>query len=348
MAQAKQSYIYRAPKDKENPYAMIRRDTLRDRSLTWEARGVLAYLLSQSDSWKVVIGDLEQNCGRDVVYNILNELKEHGYIERVSERDSKGHVLSWNYAVHEQSLLTEMTEVGLEQKTLLTENPTLGKPYFRDSSTLKNNELNALKKKEKNAPLALASLPPEKSKPKPKPKTPAPAIKPTVKPSEQKAKPTPKPRKSSGLPYWLSKLPAVKPVVLELLAVCYSGFDPIMMTAENSLTVPQLEKYITGAEEFIRLGGVAADVKPVYEFVSEQVDHIIAPQTVAGYLLRWKASQQADQPPPVVSKQVSKVSPTGTKPMSDADRQKLAAQIRKDRATLFGDKRATSEHKAIG
>jgi len=94
---------------------------------------------------------------------------------------------------------------------------------------------------------------------------------------------------------WLKRLPPAREVVVAMLGECYDGWDAVMMKPEDSLTVSQLEKYITNAEEYQRLGGRAEDVKAVYEFVSDQVDYTVAPKTIADWLLRWKASQQADK-----------------------------------------------------
>lgn len=107
-------YIYRAPKDKENPYFLFRRDTAQDESLTFEARGVLAYLLSKPDDWKLQPKDLEQQCKKSVVYRILNELIDHNYIERVQHRDEKKRIVAWNYIVHEEPL-PKNQEVGLQE-----------------------------------------------------------------------------------------------------------------------------------------------------------------------------------------------------------------------------------------
>lgn len=96
--------IVRAIKDSEHPYFVSPRSAPQDRELTWEARGLLWYLLSKPDTWEVQPSDLEQQCGRDRVYRILNELIEHRYIERQQIRNSKGRVTEVTYVVHEEPL----------------------------------------------------------------------------------------------------------------------------------------------------------------------------------------------------------------------------------------------------
>ena len=76
---------------KKSSYAVISNEPLNDSGLSWEARGLLAYLLSKPDGWQVSIHDLlkqkndagRYGSGRDKVYRMLNELKTKGYLYRV-------------------------------------------------------------------------------------------------------------------------------------------------------------------------------------------------------------------------------------------------------------------------
>ena len=81
--------IVRATKDKDNPYKQVRRATFDGSNLSFEARGVLAYILMKPDDWETNIGDImrEGNIGREKAYRIVNELIEHGYAERCDGRD---------------------------------------------------------------------------------------------------------------------------------------------------------------------------------------------------------------------------------------------------------------------
>lgn len=127
---AKPSRIRRAPHDKENPYFQMRRDTAQDRKISWEARGVLCYLLSQSDDWIVQVKDLQQSkCGRDKVYRILDELKTAGYLERERKQVEKGHFEWGDYLVSEHPF---------------PENPYTAEPYT-DKPYTENTELNKYK-----------------------------------------------------------------------------------------------------------------------------------------------------------------------------------------------------------
>ena len=50
--------IFRVAKNKDNPYVMIDKRPLENPSLSWKAKGVLAYLLSRPDDWEIILGDL--------------------------------------------------------------------------------------------------------------------------------------------------------------------------------------------------------------------------------------------------------------------------------------------------
>lgn len=93
--------IIKAVHDKDNPYFLMRRDTAQDTTLSWEARGVITYLLSKPCDWTIMICDLQQNCGRDKVYTILDDLGSHGYLEYVEERTSSGKFQDGFYRLYE-------------------------------------------------------------------------------------------------------------------------------------------------------------------------------------------------------------------------------------------------------
>lgn len=100
---AKKTFIRRADHGKENPYFLFLRDTAQDRELSYEARGVLGYILSKPDTWKVQPSDLiTPKCGRDKVYRILKELREARYIEREQSFDAKHRIVWGDYIVYEQ------------------------------------------------------------------------------------------------------------------------------------------------------------------------------------------------------------------------------------------------------
>lgn len=106
------SNIIRVSKGKENPFVMINKRTLTDSTLTWEARGVLAYLLSKPNDWQVRVGDLIRQGpgGRQRMQRILKELETQGYIQRCRLRNGNG-TFHWETTVYERPT-TEQSTIG--------------------------------------------------------------------------------------------------------------------------------------------------------------------------------------------------------------------------------------------
>jgi len=101
----KKTLIIRAQHGAENHYFLMSRKSAQDRELSFEARGMLAYILSKPDTWQINIDDLRQkDCGRDKVYKTLKELITSRYAERIITRDTNHRVVNVDYLVHEEPL----------------------------------------------------------------------------------------------------------------------------------------------------------------------------------------------------------------------------------------------------
>ena len=80
----------------ERAFLTVANATVQDARLSWEARGLLVYLLSLPGDWEIRVSHLinQGNAGRDAVRRMLRELQEFGYasgIGRVSqERGERG------------------------------------------------------------------------------------------------------------------------------------------------------------------------------------------------------------------------------------------------------------------
>lgn len=100
--------IIRTPRNDGDLYYPLRKSIREDRRISWEALGLLVYLLGKPDNWQVSIAHLvseKDGCefpsGRDKVYRLLNELQKAGYIVRSASRDEKGRATGVDYHVHE-------------------------------------------------------------------------------------------------------------------------------------------------------------------------------------------------------------------------------------------------------
>ena len=75
--------IVRAPHgEDEHWFVKVSRALAQDENLSFEARGILLYLLSKPRDWLIQLTDLQRagNTGRDRVLRILNELEARGYL----------------------------------------------------------------------------------------------------------------------------------------------------------------------------------------------------------------------------------------------------------------------------
>jgi hypothetical protein len=98
--------IIRRDKNRQNPYAQISRKALQDKELSWKEKGLLAYLLSLPDDWKIYIKELPKHCkdGIKATRAAFNGLKAHGYIHGSMQRDDKGRSIGYEYVVYEHPL----------------------------------------------------------------------------------------------------------------------------------------------------------------------------------------------------------------------------------------------------
>lgn len=122
--------IKRAKHDKE--YVVIHRHTAQDRNISFEARGMLLYLLSKPDSWSIQVADLAQQCQKGRVYRILKELIEAGYIENRERKQLANGKFEWTpYILHERPITNIVP---------FPEKPDMEKPYLENADILVKTE----------------------------------------------------------------------------------------------------------------------------------------------------------------------------------------------------------------
>jgi len=94
--------IFRARDRKK--YLIVEQAAVEDSRLSWAARGLLVYLLAKPDTWQVIVNDLIKrgDLGRDGVYGLLKELREHDYVRYERHRDPDGRLRGGHYLVFER------------------------------------------------------------------------------------------------------------------------------------------------------------------------------------------------------------------------------------------------------
>jgi len=93
--------IIRAPR--RDRFVVMDQRAVEDGRLSWAARGLLCYLLSRPDDWKVLVNDLRKrgNLGRDGIYRLLRELRTVGYARFLRLRDKNGRIRGGIYIIRE-------------------------------------------------------------------------------------------------------------------------------------------------------------------------------------------------------------------------------------------------------
>ncbi len=139
---SKVSKIIRGPKLECNFYILDKNISENPR-LSWEARGVLIFLLGKPDDWKVSVAHLISvgSAKRDKIYRVINELIAAGYCSRI--KGPKGHGCDY--------VLTECPHTDNPVVEIpLTENPLPVKPFTPEAtqiSTDNKQEVNKTNKK---------------------------------------------------------------------------------------------------------------------------------------------------------------------------------------------------------
>ena len=96
--------IIRTIKRNGGHFTQIDNLTLRDERLSYSARGLLAYMLSNKDDWKFTEYDLISKSpdGRTRVRSAIKELVDNGYLQKHQERGEKGKFATYIYTIFEK------------------------------------------------------------------------------------------------------------------------------------------------------------------------------------------------------------------------------------------------------
>jgi len=101
-------------KQRQKGFTTIDNKVIRDDKLSWKARGIFAYLWSQSDDWNFYETEIVKHSvdGRNSLRTGLKELEKFGYLKRKRIRNDKG-------------------QVG-ESEWMLSENPMFDVPMYKN------------------------------------------------------------------------------------------------------------------------------------------------------------------------------------------------------------------------
>jgi hypothetical protein len=122
-----------------NRYVVIPNEAVQNHALSFKARGVLAYLLSQPDHWTIsgtALAKMAAQDGREAIRTALLELEQHGYLVRRRVQDPTTGRWGWHQVLHDQPVHNRVdnpvedarAEVGFSD---------VGKSHFLESTDKK-------------------------------------------------------------------------------------------------------------------------------------------------------------------------------------------------------------------
>ncbi|MCE4976610.1 DnaD domain protein [Staphylococcus hominis] len=126
--------VFRVYKESGN-FVTVHKSFIHDDNLSWKAKGILLYLLSRPDDWRIYETELNKHSsdGRDSLRTGIKELERTGYIHRTRRRNEKGQLREYEYQVFEQPNQIGKTYVG---KT------NIGKSNTTNNNSTNNNNTN--------------------------------------------------------------------------------------------------------------------------------------------------------------------------------------------------------------
>lgn len=124
--------------EKNSNYTVMSNYHLRDRSLSYKAKGLLSFMLSLPEDWDYSLVGLcsISKESRDGTRSILKELQEHHYVEIEKVRGDKGY-FEYNYLIYE---IPHLIDLENEQNSPDMGNPQLDIPNV-ESATQKNTNI---------------------------------------------------------------------------------------------------------------------------------------------------------------------------------------------------------------
>lgn len=126
--------VFRVYKESGN-FVTVHKSFIHDDNLSWKAKGILLYLLSRPDDWRIYETELNKHSsdGRDSLRTGIKELEDAGYIHRTRRRNEKGQLREYEYQVFEQPNQIGKTYVG---------KANIGKSNTTNDNSTNNNNTN--------------------------------------------------------------------------------------------------------------------------------------------------------------------------------------------------------------
>ena len=127
--------VFRVAKNRN--YTIMSNHHLKDKNLSFKAKGLLSYMLSLPDDWDYSLVGLckASKDNKTAIQSTLKELKEYNYLEITRERTEKGQ-FEWVYNI-------------FEKPKPYTDFPYMENPSTENQPQLNTKKINTKKKKDK-------------------------------------------------------------------------------------------------------------------------------------------------------------------------------------------------------
>lgn len=139
---------------KERDYTVLDNTFLKDKNLSWKAKGLFAYILSLPEDWKIHLSELQEHAidGETSLRSAIKELSDNHYIEQIRLKDEQGRWSSYAYKIIEKPLLEKplSEKPNVENQGLLNTN---NKKYLNIENTKKSAKADFTQNSPKPLPL---------------------------------------------------------------------------------------------------------------------------------------------------------------------------------------------------
>lgn len=142
--------------EKNQNYTVMSNHHLRDRNLSYKAKGLLSFMLSLPDDWDYSLAGLcyISKESRDGIRSILKELQEHHYVEIEKVRGYKGY-FEYNYLIYE---VPHFISLENEQSNPDMEKTHLDYPNVETTTQINTNIINTKKQIDKDDKTKISSF----------------------------------------------------------------------------------------------------------------------------------------------------------------------------------------------
>ncbi|MDW8564676.1 conserved phage C-terminal domain-containing protein [Staphylococcus shinii] len=123
-------------------YFIASKSYVEDETLSWKAKGLMSYLFSKPDDWKIYQTQLTNvsTDGKAVVRNTINELLERGYMTRTATRKGNGDFDGYEYTLHESPYgVRFMEDAKMEDAKMVFAKPDTTNNNLTNNNLTNNN-----------------------------------------------------------------------------------------------------------------------------------------------------------------------------------------------------------------